>query len=332
MFFEIPAVKIKGKIHGNKGENMPGINSLSNSQSNDEDLSKTSQDAKRISLLKYYAEYNEYVSVKYSEKYSLSVSTTFNHLFRHFGKNQILNEIEYRHWDKFFLQLNKKSPGGAPVYLRTLKAAMNKAVEWGVLSENYLKKVKLPKKQQEEQKILNVNGLNDILDVVSNPQIRSLIKVAFYTGLRLSELINLRVKNVDTKEGFLTVGGDGYKTKSRRIREVALSNQVLKLLDEISDNKKPDDLIFGKTKKIPYTADHVTRVFKKAVRKNKLNDKIHFHTCRHSYITHLANSNDIPLPVVQKLAGHASITTTMRYVHVDRMELMKSVNVLNNLN
>jgi integrase len=298
---------------------MLGIKTLSNSQRYDEDLSKTSPDAKRISLLKYFAEYNEYVSVKYSEKYSLSVSTTFNHLFKYFGKNQILNDIEYRHWDNFFLQLNKKSPGGAPVYLRTLKAAMNKAVEWGVLSENYLKKIKLPKRQQEEQRSLNRAELNAIHDGVSNVTIRSLIEVAYFTGLRLSEVINLKVVNVDLKEGFLTVGGEGFKTKSRKIRVVAISNQARKLLDEAIRHKKPDDLLFGKTKKIPYSSDFVSRIFKKAVREKKLDDRIHFHTCRHSYITNLANSSDIPLPVVQKLAGHARITNTMRYVHVDRM-------------
>jgi integrase/recombinase XerD len=285
---------------------------------------------KSISLLKFYAEYYEYVSLKYSSKYAKSLTTLFNHLFKYFGKNRLINEIEYREWDKFFLQLLKQCPGGTPVYMRTLKAALNKAKEWEFISENLLNKIKLPKRQREEQVSLTVDELTSILDAVNNPNLNNLIKTAFYTGLRLSELINLKVKHVDLKASFLTVGDEDLITKSRKVREVALCSQEIQLLKDITSHKKPDDLLFGKTKKFPYSADYVSRTFKKAVRQKNLNERIHFHSCRHSYISHLANS-EVPLPAVQMLAGHSTITTTMRYVHVDRMELMKSVRVLNEL-
>ena len=255
----------------------------------------------------------------------------FNHVFKYFGKNRSLQEIEYRDLDKFFLHLTKKSPGGAPVYLRTLKAALNKAIEWDLITENPLTKIRLPKRQQEEQLTLNASEIHDIVNAVSNQQIKALIETAFYTGLRRSELVGLKVKHVDQETGFLQVGDEELITKSRKTREVALCTQVIDLLSNIIINKQPDDLLFGKTKKIPYTADYISRVFKRAVDRNQLNKRIHFHTCRHSYITNLANG-DIPLQAVQMLAGHSNITTTMRYVHVDRNELLKSVNVLNNLN
>ena len=60
-------------------------------------------------------------------------------------------------------------------------------------------------------------------------------------------------------------------------------------------------------KKVPYSADYVTRMFKEAVKRKRLNTKIHFHSLRHSYITNLANS-EVPLPIVQQLAGHSNIT------------------------
>jgi integrase len=310
-----------------KEESTLGSNYLTNKL---EDLTQSSDNLKRVSLLKFYAEYFEYVSLKFSDKYTKSITTLFNHVFRYFGKNRPLPEIEFREWDKFFLQLLKKCPRGSSVYLRTLKAALNKALEWELISENPLNKIKLPKRQQEEQISLSVEELNSIIDAVNNPQIKDLIKTAFYTGLRLSELINLRVKHVDLEAGFLTVGDEDLITKSRRVREVALCSQEIQLLKDITTHKKPDDLLFGKTKKFPYSADYVSRKFKKAVRQKNLNERIHFHSCRHSYITHLANS-EVPLPAVQMLAGHSTITTTMRYVHVDRMELMKSVRVLNEL-
>ena len=295
------------------------------------DTSRISNNIQGISLLKFYAEYYEYILLKYSDKYLKSITTVFNHVFKHFGKERSLQDIELREWDKFFLHLIRQCPGGVPVYLRTMKSALNKALEWNLILENHLRKIKLPKRQKEEQKTLSVKELEDILDAVKNEQIKALIKTAYFTGLRLSELINLKVINIDLKSRFLKVGDEVFKTKSRKIREVAMSSQVVSLLEEIIINKRPDDLLFGKSAKFPYAADYVSRVFKKAVRRKKLNDRIHFHTCRHSYITHLANS-DVPLPIVQTLAGHANITTTMGYVHVNRTDLMKSVEILNHLN
>jgi len=284
-----------------------------------------------MSLLRYYADYYEYVSSKYSSKYLRSITTLFNHVFKHFGKNRFLNEIEYREWDRFFLQLNNRCPGGAPVYLRTMKAALNVAKEWGLISENPLIKVKLPRRQRKEQKSLSVDEMNSIRDAVNNPQLKDLIYTGYFTGLRLSELINLKVKHIDLDAGFLTVGDDKIITKSRRIREVALSDPLKELLEHKIINLKPEDLLFGKTKRFPYSADYVSRTFKKAVRRKRLNNQIHFHSLRHSFITILANS-EVPLPTVQRLAGHSNITTTMGYVHVNRMDLLKSVNVLNSLN
>jgi integrase len=310
-----------------KEESTLGSNYLNNKL---EDLTQSSDNLKRISLLRFYAEYFEYVSLKFSDKYTKSITTLFNHVFRYFGKKRSLHEIEFREWDKFFLQLLKQCPRGSSVYLRTLKASLNKALEWELISENPLNKIKLPKRQQEEQVSLSVDELNSILEAVNNEQIRNLIKTAFFSGLRLSELINLKVKHIDLSAGFLTVGDENWITKSRRTREVALSNQLIDLFKNIIINKKSDDFLFGKTKKFPFTPDYVSRIFKKAVRRKHLDERIHFHSCRHSYITNLANS-EVPLPAVQQLAGHANIGTTMKYVHVNRTELMKSVKVLNQL-
>ena len=128
---------------------MPGSKILSHTLVDNIDETRASINTRDISLLKFYAEYFEYVSLKHSIKYSKSITTLFNHLFKYFGKSRNLGDIEYREWDKFFLHLNNRCPGGVPVYLRTMKAALNKAIEWKLISENHLKKIKLPKRQKE---------------------------------------------------------------------------------------------------------------------------------------------------------------------------------------
>jgi integrase len=306
---------------------MPGSNSLIDIKG----TCKFNND-KSITLLMFYAEYLNYASQKYKSKYPKSITTLFNQIFKYFDRNLALDGLDYRNWDRFFLQLHNQCPGGAPVYLRTLKAAMNVALEWNYISENPLRRIKLPKRQKKEQVIITVDELKSILDATDNQHLKDLFKTAYYTGLRLSELLNLKFKHIDLGAGFLTVGDENWNTKSRRIREVALSNQIINLLKNGTINKKPEDLLFGKDTQFPYSADYVSRTFKNAVRRKQLNNKIHFHSLRHTYITMLANSTEVSLPALQRLAGHSCITTTMGYVHPGRMDLLKSVSVLNRIN
>jgi integrase/recombinase XerD len=285
---------------------------------------------KAVSILEYYAGYFKYVASAHSAKYAKSVTTSFNNLFRYFERNKILSEISVMDWELFFLHQKRRSPKGVEVYFRTLKAAFSKAVEWKILSENPLGKIKLQKRQKEEQKVITLDELNKIVSAIENTQIRDLTKTAYNTGLRLSELINLKVKNIDLEERFLTVGDESFNTKSKKVRLVAICDEALKVLKLKCERKKPEDLLFGKTKKIPYSPDYVSRTFKRAVRNTKLKDQIHFHSCRHTYATRLANS-ELPLSITQKLLGHSDISTTMLYVHVNKDDLKRSINVLNNI-
>lgn len=281
-----------------------------------------------ISVQRYYAEYYEYVSNMFSAKYAQSIKTTFNHLVRHFGETKKLSDIGLKDWEIFFNVIRRKSSGAVPVYYRNLKAAMNKAVDWNHLDENLLRKIRLPKYQRHDQLTIDVDDLKLILSRISNPVVMLITKTGFYTGCRLSELVNLKVRNVDLEQATIRIGDKDFTTKSRRSRIVVISEPLIDLLKTCMNNKCGDDYLFGKTKRQPFTPDYVSKQFKKSVLRAGLNERIHFHTLRHSYGSLLANEN-CPVQVVQTLMGHSDIRTTQKYLHSNLSDLRKSLIILN---
>jgi integrase len=284
-----------------------------------------------ISALKYYAEYYEFVSDMYSAKYAQSVKTTFNHVLKYFGETKKLSEIGLKDWELFFNCIRKKSPGAVPVYYRNLKAAMNRAVGWKHLDENLLRKIKLPKYQRQSQLTIGVDELKLILLEINNPYVKMITKTGFYTGCRVSELVNLKVRNVDLEQETIQIGDEDFTTKSRKTRIVLISQQLKDLLETCVSTKSGDDYLFGKTRKQPFTSDYVSKQFKKAVLGAGLSERIHFHTLRHSYGSLLANEN-CAITVVKDLMGHSDISTTLKYLHSNISDLRKSLTILNNIN
>lgn len=284
-----------------------------------------------ISAHKYYAEYYQFISDMYSAKYAQSIKTTFNHVLKYFGETKKLSEIGLKDWELFFNCIRKKSPGAVPVYYRNLKAAMNRAVGWRHLDENLLIKVKLPKYQRQDQLTIGVDELKLILQEISNPYVKMIAKTGFYTGCRVSELVNLRVRNVDLEQETIQIGDEDFTTKSRRTRIVLISKQLKDILETCVSTKRGDDYLFGKTKKQPFTADYVSKQFKQAVLRAGLSDRIHFHTLRHSYGSLLANEN-CAITVVKDLMGHSDIRTTLKYLHSNIFDLRKSLTIINHIN
>ncbi|MHB8580971.1 MAG: tyrosine-type recombinase/integrase [Ignavibacteriaceae bacterium] len=115
-----------------------------------------------VSLRVFGDEYFNLIKQNRSAAYYTSVKNSFAHLFDFFHSQVSIKSIGLKEAEDFITHLQRKVPKGYRVYVRTLKAAFNKAVEWGYVKENYFMKVKLPKKQQVNPAFINRKQLEEI--------------------------------------------------------------------------------------------------------------------------------------------------------------------------
>lgn len=151
---------------------------------------------------------------------------------------------------------------------------------------------------------------------------RTILEVFYSSGLRLSELCGLRFEMIDMEDGFLRITGKGNKTRVVRIGTKAreaiadyLANERPKLV-----TKRTSSHVFLSIRGTPLSPDRVRQIVKRRALAAGLDQNVHPHVLRHSFATHLLEGG-ADLRVIQELLGHADISTTEVYTHVDRQRL-----------
>lgn len=286
---------------------------------------------KRVSLEDFYKEYLSYAEFNLATKTVGIVKLTFKHLLSFFPGNKPLDEIGLREVELFIRRLQKNAPRGYRVYYRTLKAAFNKAIDWSYIITNPFVKVKLPKVQRNEPVIIDSRQLAVISMQIENECIKDMVILAFNTGCRVGEIVNLTWNNVDLSKRLIMIGDKNFSTKGRKQRVVPMSEEVYKMLvskvPKVFKVNKDRNFVFAKNNGMAYTTDAVSKAFKKACRKVGMDEDIHFHSLRHSFASNLVQKG-VPLYSVKELLGHSSIVMTERYSHLKLDDLRSAIEKL----
>ena len=186
-----------------------------------------------VTLRVFEDEYSNLIKQNRSRAYHLSVNSSFKHLTDYFGKQRAIQEIGLKETENFCSHLQQTVHKGFRVYYRTLKAAFNKAVEWGYVKENYFNKVKLPKRQKVVPVFITSDQLSAISGQIKNIVVKDFVVFAFYTGMRLDEIINLCWKNVDLENRVITIGDENFITKGRNQRFIPICEEALGVIENI---------------------------------------------------------------------------------------------------
>ena len=279
-------------------------------------------------LTQFSSEYLAFVKNTYSYKYYLSAKLSIKHLVNHHDSEIKLCDITARDIDMFISDLKKNAPKGYLVYYRTLKAAFSKARVWGYIDKNPFVDIKPGKFQRNRPYIVSNNNLKIILSKIRNETVQLIVQTSYYTGCRLSEVLNLRIRNLNINEKMIIVGDEMFTTKSRRERLIPIPDKLHGLLKPLVPDHKDHDFLFPKPNGFPFSPDYISKSFKKAVRKCGLGEGIHFHTLRHSYASNLAANGASPF-VLKELLGHSSVVTSEIYTHTQLEDLKRTVNLLN---
>lgn len=150
-----------------------------------------------------------------------------------------------------------------------------------------------------------------ILECTSNLKHKALLMTIYSCGLRLSEVLELKITDVKSSDKLLRIN----QSKGNKDRFVSLPDRLLVALREYYREYKPEKYLFEGASGNRYSERSVQLVLKKALSRAKISTLGTVHTLRHSYATHLIQSG-VDIRVVQKLLGHQSIKTTQIYTHI----------------
>jgi len=148
--------------------------------------------------------------------------------------------------------------------------------------------------------------------------IRVIVRAADLSGMRRSEVVLLRKDAVDLRNRVITL----TKTKSNKVRRIPINDALAKILDEAM-RRSTSDYVFTTRRVRPYQPDSVSRAFHRAVEAAEIDD-LRLHDIRHDFATKLRRRG-VGIDVIKELLGHADITTTMRYAHVEQELLREAV-------
>ena len=157
---------------------------------------------------------------------------------------------------------------------------------------------------------------------------RAIIEVLYGCGLRVSELINLKISDLFFEEGFIKVTGKGNKQRfvpigSIAIKYIEIYRKEVRIHQEV--NPTALDTLFLNRRGNGLTRAMIFHIVKELTEKAGIHKKISPHTFRHSFATHLLE-NGADLRAIQQMLGHESITTTEIYTHIDKSHLTQVIN------
>ena len=248
--------------------------------------------------------------------------------------NLSADEIKLQHLEGFIKSIHEFGfdPHSQARIISGIRAFYKYLMLEDIISVNPAELLEAPKTSRKLPDTLSLEEINGLIDAVdmSTPEgtrNRALLEVLYGCGLRVSELINLKISNMFLDVEFIKVTGKGDKE-----RLVPIGSQAVKFIRMYKDTirvhvpvqKGEEDFLFLNRRGKHLTRMYVFAVIKDCAAKIGLQKTISPHTFRHSFATHLIEGG-ADLRAVQEMLGHASITTTEIYTHLDREYLRSTI-------
>ena len=262
---------------------------------------------------------DEYLNyIKSTRRWWKREISRLNILTKYF-KKFLLSEITPYHVEKYKAKRRKTVTGaGVNRELALLKAMFNKAIQWGfVRMENPIRKVSYYPERQMERILSDEEA--ELLVEKSGESLRPVVVTALNTGMRKSEILALRWKDVDFKRRYIRV----ERSKNNRSRKIPMNSYVRDELQKLRRNDS--DYVFTQIKSSERLRC-VASAFKTACKNAELKG-LRFHDLRHTFATNLVMAG-IDLVTVKEILGHSDISMTVRYSHPSDKRKMEAVEKL----
>ncbi|WP_224424942.1 site-specific tyrosine recombinase/integron integrase [Methanobrevibacter sp. TMH8] len=248
--------------------------------------------------------------------------------------NDLYDEKKFLRSFKIYIQHLKRDKLASQNYIYLVTVASKKFLEFHNLY--FLDEIHTPKRTKSLPKSLNeleveklINAFdydlkesleyNNIYKIKTRLRNKLILTLLYSSGIRVSELVSLVIKDIDLKERTIRIRGKGDKD-----RIVLFDNHTKELIEEyISLIDSNDDYLFTNRRNNPLTTRYIQIMIKDHAKEAGIKKRVTPHILRHSFATHLLK-NGVDIRVIQQLLGHSNLSTTQIYTNVD-METLKNV-------
>ncbi len=220
---------------------------------------------------------------------------------------ELLNAEQIQAYFLYLVKQRQLSPASCRLYLNGIRFLYLQVLGWNTFDIT----IHTPKRAQRIPELLSRQEVARILSACLNHKHRIMLTTCYACGLRVSELVALQVKQIDSDRHVLRI----EQAKGAKDRQVILSDHLLMLLRDYWREYKPVQWLFYGYN--PHRARSITsaqKIFKKAKQQANINKIGGIHALRHAYATHQLESG-MPINQLQQLLGHNSLQSTMRYLH-----------------
>ncbi len=195
--------------------------------------------------------------------------------------------------------------------------------------EKFFWEIPRPKKHQILPKVLNETEIRRLFNALTNKKHKAMLFTAYSAGLRVSEIANLKLADIDSKRMQIFI----ERAKGKKDRYVNLSPVLLDILRNYILEYKPRPKVFlfeSEQTSLAYPTRTIQQIFSNAKRAAGINKEVGIHSLRHSFATHLLEKGT-DIKYIKDLLGHFNIKTTERYLHVSKERLVNIVSPFDDL-
>jgi len=192
--------------------------------------------------------------------------------------------------------------------------------------ERFLITIPRPKKPSKLPKVIAPANIKKLFELTLNLKHNTMLKLCYGLGLRVSEIVNLKIKDIDSQSMQVFI----ERGKGKKDRYVNLPESILPQLRIYFMEYKPKMYLFEGQFGGQYSSRSAQQVFKNALQKAKINKTVGIHSLRHSFATHLLEQGT-DIRFIQELLGHNDIKTTLIYTEVSDKSIRKIISPLDTL-
>jgi integrase/recombinase XerD len=257
---------------------------------------------------------------RYSENTKRTYITAFGDFINYYKTKPLdqISEQEIKDYLLYLVEKRKVSASFQNQVINAIKFYYEKILGWEKIPFLYIER---PFKEQNLPTVLSEEEVQRVIKSVENLKHKTILLTIYSAGLRISELVNLRIKDIDTDRKSIFV----KDAKGKKDRRTLLSEKLVNYLNEYLPRYKPRFWLFEGQEGGQYSDSSISKIFHAACEAAGIQKKASVHTLRHSFATHMLEGG-ADLRYIQELLGHSSSKTTEIYTHITRkgIENLKS--------